>query len=298
LVPLFCLAASAFLLNVSKPGARVLGCLQGCSTGAAEAGAPALVVLSLNMLHGRPDFEHLDRRLDLIAAEIRRQEADIVCLQETPWRPGMGYAAARLAAETGMNHAYLRANGNRWTIRFEEGLAILSRYPIRQVDFAELLPRAGVFEHRVVLHAVIGAPQGDLEIFVTHLTNGDAQVNAAQAEDLRRYIEATRAGPAIVAGDFNAREDEPQIQSLAPAWVDAYRLAQPEDAGRTCCIDDLTAGPAEPLEARIDYIFLAPGADPGYTLVRARRVLDEPYPSGGGWLWASDHVGLLVEVAP
>jgi len=76
--------------------------------------------------------------LDLIAQEIRRQDADIVCLQEVPWAPHIGSAAQYLAARTGLNHVYFRANGNRWTILFEEGEAILSRYPLRDVTFEEL----------------------------------------------------------------------------------------------------------------------------------------------------------------
>jgi endonuclease/exonuclease/phosphatase family metal-dependent hydrolase len=292
------LLLAVWVTNVSKPGARVVGCLQGCSTGAEQREAGALKVVSLNLLHDHPDFEYLEPRLDLVAAEIQRLEAEVVCLQEAPWRPGMGYAAARLARAAGMNYAYLRANGNRWAIRFEEGLAILSRYPIRQVDFRELRPRAGFFENRVALHAVIEAPQGEMDVFVTHLTNGDDQVNAAQAEDLRRYVEEARAYFTIVAGDFNAREDSPQVRELARAWSDAYRAANPLDEGRTCCIDELTAGPGEPLEARIDYVFLAVGQGQRYHLVSAERILDEPFQTTGGWLWASDHVGLLVEFSP
>jgi len=74
--------------------------------------------MSLNVLHGHPRFEHLARRLDLIAAEIRRQDADIVCLQEVPWTRQLGGGAEYLAQRTGLNYLYLRANGNRWAILF------------------------------------------------------------------------------------------------------------------------------------------------------------------------------------
>ena len=36
-------------------------------------------------------------------------------------------------------------------------------------------------------------------------------INAEQAADLYRYVEANRKGFAIIAGDFNAQDDEPQI---------------------------------------------------------------------------------------
>jgi hypothetical protein len=30
--------------------------------------------------------------------------------------------------------------------------------------------------------------------------------------------------------------------------------------------------------------------------VEARVVLDEPFPRAGGWLWASDHAGVLADL--
>jgi hypothetical protein len=63
-------------------------------------------------------------------------------------------------------------------------------------------------------------------------------------------------------------------------------------------VDDLNAEPGEALEARIDYIFLAPGEGAGFSLVSAQRALDEPVRTEHGWQWASDHVGLLIVLAP
>jgi len=31
-------------------------------------------------------------------------------------------------------------------------------------------------------------------------------------------------------------------------------------------------------------------------LINAQRLLASPFPQENGWLWASDHVGLLVEL--
>lgn len=41
--------------------------------------------MSFNMLHGFPKFASLEERLELTAAEIRRQDADLVLLQAVPW---------------------------------------------------------------------------------------------------------------------------------------------------------------------------------------------------------------------
>jgi len=295
LIALLALAlAAVWLLNVSRPGGPVEGCPQGCAVPNERRAGP-LRVMSLNMLHGHPDFEHLDARLEIIAGEIQRLDPDIVLLQEVPWRHQLGgTAAAYLAERSGLNYLYLRANGNRWAIFFEEGEAILSRYPLADPVYAELKPQAGVFEHRVVLGATALTPWGEVQLFVTHLTNGLAEVNQEQSATLLDFVAAYVTQPAIVAGDFNAQDDSPQIEALTQAWLDAYRTANPDDPGFTCCIDGLTQ-PAQTLTKRIDYLFIVPN-NPIPRVVSAHRVFDQPFQGAEGWLWASDHVGLLVEI--
>ncbi len=284
----------AWVLNVSRPGARVEGCAQGCVTIGPRRDGP-LRVMSLNVLHGFPRFAHLEQRLARTALAIQEADADIVLLQEVPWH--WGSSARQLAEETGLNHLYLRANGNRWALLFEEGEAILSRYPLRDVAFTELEPRAGFFEHRVALGATADTPWGPVRVFSTHLTHGEPEVNAGQVASLAAFVARSGEGPVLVGGDFNAEEHEPQIRGLD--WVDAYRQANPDDPGFTCCVGALTSGTVEAghsmdLDKRIDYLFLVPAGRA--EVVSSRRVLDEPYWTGGVWLWASDHVGLLSEI--
>jgi endonuclease/exonuclease/phosphatase family metal-dependent hydrolase len=248
------------------------------------------------MLHGFPDFTDLPARLDLIAAEIRRLDADVVLLQETPWTRATGNGAQSLAQQLDYNYLYYRANGNRRLIFFEEGEAILSRFPLQDPLFTVLQPRTGFFESRVVLGVTAATPWGDIGFFVAHLTGKDPQANRRQAESLRAFVEAHSGDLAVVAGDFNALEDSPQIAALAGRWTDAYRASHPGDAGLTCCIGDLAAGPEEPLEERIDYLFLVAPAAEIAEIVRVQHAFDRPFPTRGGWQWASDHTGLLVEI--
>jgi len=279
----------AWLFNVSRPGRRIEGCAHGCVTATVQDDAQ-LRVMSLNVLHGFPRFEQLQLRLDRIADEIRRQEIDLACLQEVPWTPRLGNAAEYLARETGLNHLYLRANGNRRTILFEEGAAILSRYPLRDVTFRELEPRAAFFEHRVVLRATALTPQGEVTLYVTHLTHGDPAVNQAQFASLKAYVDQTSTETSIVAGDLNATEDI--LRDAAIGWTDTYRAARPDERGDTCCIEDLMRSDRT-LTKRIDYLYLASSAEEVH-IVDSRLVLDQPVRSGESWLWASDHVGVLT----
>jgi endonuclease/exonuclease/phosphatase family metal-dependent hydrolase len=296
LLPAAVLLVISWILNASRPGTRVEGCLEGCSKAKVRRDGP-LRVMSLNMLHGFPRFRQLSERLAIIAGEIERLDADIVCLQEVPWAPHLGNAAHYLAKQTGLNHVYVRANGNRWAILFEEGEAILSRYPLRDAGFAELAPRAGFFEHRMVLEASVATPSGDVTVFVTHLTNGDPEVNRAQADSLMTFVDSGMHDLAIVAGDFNATEDSPQIQSITRRAADAYRVANAQSEGLTCCAGDLTSGTEEQFEKRIDYLFLLARHPQGVRVVDCQVILDQPFQTGDGWLWASDHAGLFTTLS-
>jgi endonuclease/exonuclease/phosphatase family metal-dependent hydrolase len=289
------LSLTAWLLNVSKAGSRVLGCLEGCTSVGARRDGP-LRVMSLNVLHGFPKFSHTARRLTLIADEVRRRDPDLVCLQEVPWTRDLD-GASRLAELTGLNYAFLRANGNRRTIGFEEGVAILSRFPLKEISFVELRPRAGLFEHRVALHALAVTPWGGVDVFVTHLTHGRSELNRRQGASLQAFVAATGSKPAIVAGDFNALEDESQISALvAQGWVDAYRTVHPQEFGATCCVGNLSGGPDQSLGERIDYLFLVPQGGEEMAVLDVQRVFDRPFRVPDGWLWASDHAGLWAEV--
>jgi endonuclease/exonuclease/phosphatase family metal-dependent hydrolase len=290
-------ALTVWVFTASRPGRTVEGCLDGCATGASlrdqEARDDELSVLSLNMLHGFPKFARLGERLDLMAAEIKRTDPDIICLQEVPWRPGLGTAASMLAGRLGLNYAYVRANGNRWSILFEEGEAILSRYPLQSVEFVELTPRAGMFEHRVALRAVVSTPVTQVSVVVTHLTNGDPVVNREQSAALKAFVEPSLGeGAAIVAGDFNAAESSEQIQGLG--WIDTHRAASPNGPAPTCCVDTLEAGPEEQLEERIDYVFLVADADHTPLVVGTGLACAQPRVVGDTYLWCSDHIGLLT----
>jgi endonuclease/exonuclease/phosphatase family metal-dependent hydrolase len=290
LIPLLILI---FILNASRPGSRVEGCLNGCSI-LREDQKSFLRVVSLNMLHGRPKFEYLPQRIEIIANEITRLDADIILLQEVPWTLKMGNGAKVLAEKTGMNYAYLRANGNRWAIAFEEGEAILSRYPLKNPSNLELKPKNGFFEHRVVLHAIAETWLGEVDLFVTHLTQGEAEINRRQSVALMDFVELRDPGFAIIAGDFNAKPESPQIQELQSTWIDAYVIANPGDEGYTCCIDNLVQQDAR-LTKRIDYIFLV-GVDNAPRIEIVQRAFTQPVEVDIGWLWASDHVGLMVDL--
>jgi len=282
------------LVNSSRPGANIESCLVDCALSNPSIGGPIRVV-SLNMLHGFPKFNDLIKRLEIIGNEIIRLDADIILLQEVPWTLKTGNAAIFLSELTGMNYIYLRANGNRWAIGFEEGEAILSRYPLQSPHHYELQPQAGLFEHRIVLNATAITELGEIGLYVTHLTNGDPDINFGQSESLGNIVGNNEELFSIIAGDFNAVPETNQIQRLGSTWIDAYSYINPLLEGYTCCINNINTNGDIPSK-RIDYIFLAPGSTT-LNVVSAERVFSHPFQIENGWLWASDHIGLSVEIS-
>lgn len=285
--------------QASRPG-KVEGCPVGCAKPADGRPSPEVRVASLNLLHDFPRFGYIRERLELVAQEIESLDADIVLLQEAAWTPKTGLVARRLAERLGMNYVYARANGNRWAILFEEGEAVLSRFPLEDAGVQLLAPRPAPFEQRIALYATACTPIGPLTVVSVHLTTQEhPEASAGQVAFLAQWVKGLASRPVIIAGDFNATPDMPQIQRLEEAgWVDVWRAAHPDMEGFTCCVESLTAGPQEPLEKRIDYIFLAGEGAAELRVVEARRAFDRPRWVGKHWLWPSDHVGLFVVLAP
>jgi endonuclease/exonuclease/phosphatase family metal-dependent hydrolase len=185
----------------------------------------------------------------------------------------------------------------------------LRRWLLRDASFVELRPQAGFFQHRVALQATVSTPWGDLVMVSTYRTRDKPDTNRTQLEFLAAQVRswadppgsAGSAPPSVlVAGDFNALETSPQIQGLISAdgglgWIDAYRQVHPVDPGFTCCLPNVTSDPRYPLRRRIDYLFVVPG-DPVLRGVDSRLILEHPARLVGGWLWASDHLGLFAEL--
>lgn len=290
------LAAGLFFLNISKPGSSPVACPSACAAEKFSTANKPLRILSLNMFHGHPDFTQFEQRTALLSQEIGRLAPDILLLQEVPWVSQHALMAQQLAEQNGFNYVYLRANGNHQLIGFEEGVAIFSQYPLKQISYTELQPVAGLFESRIVLHATVETPHGDIDLFVTHLTSNKASVNAAQVESLLAFVQTEATHPAIIAGDFNAVEDSPQMIKLAEIWQDSYRLAYPDELGPTCCISDLVNSPTTELQERVDYLFLAPIGTNGLNLVTVDQVFAEPVTAVNGRLWLSDHAGILATI--
>jgi endonuclease/exonuclease/phosphatase (EEP) superfamily protein YafD len=178
-------------------------------------------------------YVHNDRP-DALAEWLQRQDADVIVFQETT----ANTAAVMAAARGRYPHQFFG-----WPVNYFErpemrpwlnGLAILSRYPLRgpsvfrqtrygaPVAFADLLLPGGATVRLAVVHTSNPLRRSGLR--------SRDQLMAALAEELRRHD-----GALIVAGDFNATPYTPAFAKFLDdarlTTVRAYPGTYPQIAG-------------------------------------------------------------------
>ena len=244
----------------------------GVDSATAAPTADRLRILQLNAWHGYPDpggrlvvrESPSDRliRAGRLATEVSRLQPDIVVLQEAWCTIGEGCLADRLSRELGFHAVYARANGSLRWLGFEEGSAILSRFPIDDPKVWRLAPDRDAFERRIALTARIDHPELTFDLVGVHLANGDADLAGAQAVTLVERIVARPERPVLIAGDLNLPGDHPALARFREA---GYR--------------DL-------LEGGIDHVLLDAGNSGWWPLWMEWAEVDS----------ISDHPGILVEL--
>jgi endonuclease/exonuclease/phosphatase family metal-dependent hydrolase len=220
----------------------------------------SLRVLTYNVHHCQGTDGKFD--YDRIAGIINRLKPDIAALQEIDVgtnRASGADQAAVLAELTGLNYTFGKA------IDFDSGqygLAILSRFPIRDVTNTPLDTQPGS-EPRIALAAHIKIDTGSREVILidTHLCHRNEQVRTMQTTQLSEYANSEGDVSVILAGDFNARTTSTPMNVLLESnWLDAVAP-----------------------QSRIDYVLLRK-RDPWK--IFDVRIIDEPV--------ASDHDPVLV----
>src|SRR5204862_135712 len=128
-----------------------------------------------------------EERLAMVTRELGVLAPDVVGLQEASITRGRGNVAARLATALGLHvthaSATRRVSGLAWIdwlivwgINFEEGPAILSRFPIVATHVVDLPRCRRFYDPRVLLHAVVQTPRGPLDVFAPHTGHDARQV--------------------------------------------------------------------------------------------------------------------------
>lgn len=252
---------------------------------AAPAHSDVLTVLSTNLWHDWPRFRQTERRLEALACLVEKEEVDILLLQETA-RTVAFKTDEWFAQRLNMAFVYARANGHADSIGFEEGLTILSRFPMWQPRLLALDPDGSLIVQRLALGVTIRTPLADLPVFTTHLSLRRWR-NAAQLHQLQQWVQETTSGlPALIGGDFNVGETTGQMTAVRHHWVDTFRSLHPEKDGTTHSFNWPWGKPIK--RQRLDYLFLKPGPFP-WQIIEASHL----YTPG---IAHSDHQAVLVRL--
>lgn len=141
-----------------------------------------------------------------LVADILKQPdlraADVLLLQEVVDGPEF-HVAAQVASAMGLHFVFEPAF--RLNRRFEEGLAILSRYPLTDKAVARLSHNSLHFHTRIriALAATIASPSGPVRLVDVHLDNRiNAPEKRQQLADMW-VLPDKFTGPCVIGGDFN-----------------------------------------------------------------------------------------------
>jgi len=176
-----------------------------------------LKIMTYNVHHCNPPARPGIIDVDAIAAVIKKENADLVALQEIDIdtkRSGHINQVAQIALKAGYPSFYFAK-----AIDFDGGqygVAILSKYPLSSTQTHKLPTDVSTGgEHRVLATATVTLPGNkSLVLACTHLDAQKSDINRdLQIKEITRLAN-TMAGPIIIAGDFNASEGSNVIKQL------------------------------------------------------------------------------------
>jgi endonuclease/exonuclease/phosphatase family metal-dependent hydrolase len=175
------------------------GTLLGCCATTFAANEP-LRVVSLNMA-GVTDVHAVWRDIDRIPDTLK---IDLFVLQEVS---GSADGSTSMAKEMGKHYAmnYMFKAADPIKDGLMEGLAVVSRYPIHDMEIIQLQHINLHFKSRdrIAMAVTLDAPTGPIRLINVHL---DSRINWKQRmEQLKPVLEAADKEklPVMLAGDFN-----------------------------------------------------------------------------------------------
>ncbi len=259
-------------------------------------------------------------RLELIRAELAREQPDVLGLQEILRLSPSGDPASPASSATcqaheiveGLAYQVVYGAASDWHAGLTFGNALVSRYPVLEYrNFA--LPGAESGETRALLYARLQTPYGPLPVFVTHLNwkLHHGSVRVAQVKAIVRHVfELAPSGdgalPPVLMGDFNAEAESDEIRYLrgytglggnTVYFTDAWVYAGDGSSGATFDRRNRFAALAHEPPRRIDYIFVrGPDRQLRGEPQLARLAFTNAVTRDGEDVWPSDHFGLVTEL--
>lgn len=258
-----------------------------------SASNDTITIVTLNLWHDKADWPS---RQGVIATGLQVLRPDVIVLQEVLQHEALENQAASLAILLGYRYQFVSVDPPSAPRRY--GNAILTRHSFLAQGSRALQP---LDDYRSAGHArlLIGdaADGPSINVYATHLHHVErgASIRARQVADLIAFIDETAHGlPSIIAGDFNAAADAPELDAITQRYSDAYGVMHPDSASPSPEHSTLNLAYFSP--RRIDHVFFDPDA---FEVVAAHRLFtgnaDE---DGERSAWASDHYGVAVTLRP
>jgi endonuclease/exonuclease/phosphatase family metal-dependent hydrolase len=286
---------------------RRVGCaivIAGLVVGVCGAEEKPVRVVSFNLYHGGVtsarwgNGDLLEQRLRMVGTQLGQIGADVIGVQEASVGRDRGDIGARMAGELGFHSVRAGARYSsmawlvHWALGFEEGPAVLSRFPIVS---SEAIPLAGcgLGYRRAAVCARVAAPSGPLDVCSAHTSRSRCEHRSLAAALLRRDASV----PLVLTGDLNASPDARGIRGLVRkvGLVDAFAAANPGAPGFTVWQNPRESRPTA--RRRVDYVLARPAAG-GTVRVAASWVVLRTPDRGPDlrMVWPSDHYGVLADL--
>jgi endonuclease/exonuclease/phosphatase family metal-dependent hydrolase len=166
---------------------------------AQPAPAQSISVASLNLAKERD----ADKIVRTISNAPRLRDTDLFLFQEVVNEESNSSVAEEIARRLGYFAVFEVAPA-----AYDQGLAVVSRYPVTDVEVMPLKACDLRFRsrNRFAMRAALQTPWSELQVWNVHL---DTRINAKERLDQLRPVidEASRyTGPQLIGGDFNTNE--------------------------------------------------------------------------------------------
>ena len=202
--------------------ALLLLALADCQSSPRQDAPQTFRVMTYNIHHGAG----LDGKVDLprIAALIRREQTDIVALQEVDRgvaRTARRDLPAELAALTGLTCVF---SNNFHYQGGEFGNAVLTRFPLKQcanTHYQMLQPG----EQRGLLQLVLNIHHRELVFMNTHIDQRrDDAERLMSASEIQQIIQPYGSRPMMICGDFNDSPGSRTHAKMEEKFEDTWKL--------------------------------------------------------------------------
>lgn len=256
-----------------------------------------LRLLTLNTW-GTPYSSDVPVRMDATAALIKREQPDIIALQEVFLEPSRKQLLKALSDEWPHQHAFLSG-------MLGSGLLTLSRYPILDVNFytfrmsgkPERIWQGDFYGRKGIGVVRLNTPDGLLDVYNTHthaqyqpeLDNEYALFTDTNLYEAARFINIySRDVPVILCGDLNTRPEQLgyDLAIEVAQLVDFHAQLCPDDPGYTFCPDNHYV--KSMTYERLDYV-MGRNVQPA-----SIGILNTPPEKTDGVVAFSDHYGLVA----